>query len=443
MSRGIEISSNNLNGELVNIVFTADTGSTITNFGDLTIPASLVTDYYYGQYNIYTYTYDANYTFSINQPVTGYGFNLIALPYNFPTSGNTIMTDNNSGIPSGTTNPNLFVGPGQDGIYWSSVDIDGINRDDYFSQFTGQSVTFTISQNGSTAIYSGDSNSFQSWSFTGGSGYVFGYGIQQEGYPSSGDTVLIQSATTQWVIGNPVYISAVINNPVTPTPTPTPTESSVPSVTPTPTPTPTASRTVSGDAIRDALTVSVDAYDAAEIGNFIQVTSEEYLSVIDSTSSSRFIMDDADATSTGPTSFSTEFNFAYPDSNNPLGIIEAGNYIIGYTYRAVHGQVASVTTYLRESNNPSGTYTKIGNDIIFDSVAENSNYYFIRKSPETATSEPSFVSFYASGPGSLITVNGKSNYPVYYSAGVDTNNWTLWTNDYPILQVIGTPTKQW
>ena len=131
------------------------------------------------------------------------------------------MTDSDSGIQTGTTNPNLFAGPTPNGIYWSNVDIDGINRDSYFSQFTGQSVTFTISQNGSTAIYSGDSNSFQSWSFTGGTGYVFGYGIQQAGYPSPGDTVLIQSATTQWVIGDPVYISAVINNPVTPTPTPT------------------------------------------------------------------------------------------------------------------------------------------------------------------------------------------------------------------------------
>jgi len=285
MSRGIRIDSNNLSGDTVHITFTPNTGDTSVDFGIVTFPASLVTDYYYGEYTISSQTYQSVYTYVISQgesvlvddlgnfittddgdlmimleivsptptptntpnptvtptvtttpdptpsitpsvtpspvPVTGYGFNLIALPYNFPTSGNTIMTDSASGIQTGSTNPNLFVGPTSNGIYWNNVDIDGINRDSYFSQFTGQSVTFTISQNGSTAIYSGDSNSFQSWSFTGGTGYVFGYGIQQAGYPSPGDTVLIQSATTQWVIGDPVYISAVINNPVTPTPTPT------------------------------------------------------------------------------------------------------------------------------------------------------------------------------------------------------------------------------
>jgi hypothetical protein len=58
----------------------------------------------------------------------------------------------------------------------------------------------------------------------------------QSGY-TSGTTVLIQSATTQWVTGQTVYISAEINVPVTPTPTPTPT------TTPTPTPTPTNTET--------------------------------------------------------------------------------------------------------------------------------------------------------------------------------------------------------
>jgi hypothetical protein len=183
------------------------------------------------------------------QPVTGYSFNLIDLPYNFPTSGNTIM--NASSGQTGTTEVNLLSTSSR-GIYWNSIDSDGVDRSSYFSQFTGQSITITLSQTGSTAIYSGDTDSLKYWSAnTGtppgvpGTGFVFGTGI---GLPPtntpSGTAVLIQSATTEWDYGIPVYISVTINTPgATPTPTPTPTTSL--SVTPTMTPTPTASEVIS------------------------------------------------------------------------------------------------------------------------------------------------------------------------------------------------------
>ena len=161
-------------------------------------------------------------------PVTGYSFNLVVLPYNYPSSGNTIMVD--QATPgSGTTNPNVFATT-NNGIYFNAIDTNGVNRTNYFATFTGQSITLTISQTGSTAIYSGDSKAFQSWSSGGDSGFTFGYGIAQPGY-SAGTTSLIQSATTNWVTGQTVTISAVVNGAgVTPTPTAT-------SVTPTPTPT--------------------------------------------------------------------------------------------------------------------------------------------------------------------------------------------------------------
>jgi hypothetical protein len=176
---------------------------------------------------------------------TGYSFNLIVLPYNFPTTGNTIM--NQGATQTGTTNPNLLTTSGR-GIYFNTIDSNGIDRESYFSQFTGQSVTITMNQTGSTVIYSGDTNAFKYWSAnTGtppgvaGDGFVFGTGV---GVPpsntSSGTAVLIQSATTEWVTGVTVYISVEINSPVTPTPTPTATPTPTPTATPTPTPTPTA-----------------------------------------------------------------------------------------------------------------------------------------------------------------------------------------------------------
>jgi hypothetical protein len=76
-----------------------------------------------------------------------------------------------------------------------------------------------MTQTGSTAIYSGDTSAFKYWSGnTGeppgvaGDGFVFGtqVGVPPLGIPS-GNAVLIQSATTNWTVGLPVYISAVIN----------------------------------------------------------------------------------------------------------------------------------------------------------------------------------------------------------------------------------------
>ena len=182
-------------------------------------------------------------------PVTGYGFNLVVLPYTLPSSGNTIM--NQGAVQTGTTNPNELTISGR-GIYFNSIDSNGVDRESYFSQFTGQSVTITMSQTGSTAIYSGDSQSLKYWTTTGDTGFVFGteIGIPPLNTPS-GNAVLVQSATTQWVTGQTVYISVEINVPVTPTPTvtptntptETPTNTPTPTVTDTPTPTPTISET--------------------------------------------------------------------------------------------------------------------------------------------------------------------------------------------------------
>ena len=144
-------------------------------------------------------------------PVTGYGYNLIALPYSFPELGNSIM--NNPGDnTSGSTEINLLSSTGR-GFYFNSFDSSSADTRNYFSGFTGQSVTITFSQTGNTAIYSGDTNSFKYWeSSPTDNGFVFGTGI---GAPPtnipSGTAVLIQSATTNYTIGLPVYVSLLVN----------------------------------------------------------------------------------------------------------------------------------------------------------------------------------------------------------------------------------------
>ena len=183
-------------------------------------------------------------------PVTGYSFNLVDLPYNFPSSGNSIMNDPTGNV-SGSTEINLLATTGR-GFYFNKIDSESIDRISYYSGFTGHSVTITLTQNSSTAIYSGDTDSFKFWTTNyGDEGFVFGTNI---GFPPtnipSGVATLIQAAPTPWVIGDLVYVSVTINeSEVTPTPTitetvtptitPTITETVTPTITPTITPTST------------------------------------------------------------------------------------------------------------------------------------------------------------------------------------------------------------
>ena len=164
-------------------------------------------------------------------PGQSYGFNLVELPYNFPSSGNSIM-NNSSGITSGATTINE-LGDTSRGFYFNSIDVDGFDRTSYFSSFTGQNVTITFTQNGNTAIYSGDTDSFKNWSQSGNTGFVFGTGIgvPPSGTPS-GSATLLQASPTDYTFGLPVYVSLNGGVPSS-TPTPTPTETSA--VTPTPT----------------------------------------------------------------------------------------------------------------------------------------------------------------------------------------------------------------
>jgi hypothetical protein len=136
-------------------------------------------------------------------PVTGYGYNLVVLPYAPPTSGNTIFPRFTvTGETSGVTTPNTF---NVNGVYWNAIDNLSVNRTSYYSGMTGTSVTAYFTQNGDTAIYSGSSTAF---TFEGPPGQqAFNYNPGA----SPSQLVLIQSASTNFVTGQTVYISYVVN----------------------------------------------------------------------------------------------------------------------------------------------------------------------------------------------------------------------------------------
>lgn len=192
-------------------------------------------------------------------PISGFGYNLVALPYNFPSDGNAIM--NNNPLTTGSTQINLLATAGR-GFYFNSIDTTLTDRTSYYSGFTGQTITITFTQNGDSAIYSGDTNSFKFWSTTGDTGFVFGTGI---GVPPlgtpSGNAVLIQSATTTWVTGATVYVTAQIYVP--PSATPTPTATVTPTVTVTPTNTQTQTPTPTSTLIYNTFFVNNTTSNAA------------------------------------------------------------------------------------------------------------------------------------------------------------------------------------
>ena len=136
-------------------------------------------------------------------PVTGYGYNLVVLPYAPPTSGNTIFPRFTvTGETSGVTTPNTF---NVNGVFWNAIDNSSVNRTSYYSGMTGTSVTAYFTQNGDTAIYSGSSTAF---TFEGPPGQqAFNYNPQTR----PGQLVLTQSASTNFVTGQTVYISYVVN----------------------------------------------------------------------------------------------------------------------------------------------------------------------------------------------------------------------------------------
>jgi hypothetical protein len=135
-------------------------------------------------------------------PVTGFGYNLVVLPYNPPTSGNTIFpTFATPGLNSGTTNPNTFD---VNGIYWNIIDNSSVDRTSYYSGMTGVSVTAYFTQNSNTVIYSGSPTAFI-FDIAAGGGFNYNPGARP------GQLTLIQSAPTNFVTGQTVYISYIVN----------------------------------------------------------------------------------------------------------------------------------------------------------------------------------------------------------------------------------------
>jgi hypothetical protein len=193
-----------------------------------------------------------------------------------------------------------------------------------------------------------------------------------------------------------------------------------------------------GDAIRTAIGASYySAYDAASVGNFIEVNSTAYNNVIAQVSGATSYGTTEAQMAAGSGAAWGNFMVSNP-SQTPVPI---SNYVIAWS--SIPGNGGTQIMYTSSSLS-SNTYNIVGNSI---SVSSGSSIrrYFVRKAPNVATTGSPYFATYSS-TGSVtkgpIVVN-----QVYKAAGGNTvtTPFSIWTGSVaaPAFQYIVTSTKSW
>ena len=128
-------------------------------------------------------------------PIVGFGY-MLNTDFNLPPTGDTVFL--NYITSTGITTPNQFAVSDR-AVYWSYVDMDGVNRYSYYSNLLiNNSYLITFTQSGATATYSGNTVSFA----IDGSNF-----FHDETAPlQAGQLVLISGSPINFVVNQPVYI---------------------------------------------------------------------------------------------------------------------------------------------------------------------------------------------------------------------------------------------
>lgn len=190
-----------------------------------------------------------------------------------------------------------------------------------------------------------------------------------------------------------------------------------------------------GDAIRSAIGASYStSYDAATVGNWIEVNSTAYNNVLTQVSGSTIYgMTEAVMTGANGTAWAS-----FMIANSSQTPVPTNNYVIAWSSIPSNGGTQIIYT---SSSLNSNTYTKLGNSL---SVTGSSRRYYIRKAPTTKTSGDTYFGVYSSS-GSI--TRGSYSNTVYKAGGGDTvttpfSNWTG-PSAAPAFQYIVTSTLSW
>ena len=248
-----------------------------------------------------------------------------------------------------------------------------------------------------------------------------------------------------WLNNNGYWTSFI--PPVTPTPTvtftQTPTNTITPSITPTitltqtPTLTPSPSGSSGVDSLRSQMTTSLSSYTAANVNDWVKITSTEYNNIFNNiVGATKKGNTDVQINTRDVCAGFTEVQFSSnSDVNVPL-IINAGEYPIAFISETWNGNSNVRFGYTTTFHTGSPTY---GNSVSILPVQRN---YYVRKAPNGIESAPATQTLYPA-----LKIDGNSFNCVTGTRGWYSTNggttWNSWVNNIAKFQMIVTTTKSW
>ncbi len=191
------------------------------------------------------------------------------------------------------------------------------------------------------------------------------------------------------------------------------------------------------DTLRQQMTSSLVAYDAATDGNWVKITKTEYdnvaLNVVGATKKGN--SDVQVNTRASLTSVSTYW-VSFGASGVPTFQINSGEYVIGLISEAWNQNTGQTTLGYTTTFN-GNTITQIGGNTAGTSIGGNRDYYVLKK-PSTAATETRYPVMKMS-----VSPNAVNGWNGYYTTN-DGASWTSLPNtQVSKIQIITTSTKSW
>lgn len=206
--------------------------------------------------------------------------------------------------------------------------------------------------------------------------------------------------------------------------------------------------TVAESVIRSLLTVSQAAWDAAIAGSAVRVTPEEYRAVRAAENVNWFIQSPNDTDLSNTTNWSVNFTVSYGNQTYPEAVVPSGRYVIGFMVKRAlnmsNGTTVTTTLLSSTTSATAGFTTLVAASFVKSQVYVGSvELCFLIKNPASPTAATTWFAHHQVGSGSLVVVQNKTNYPMYYASGLSATPSTIFTGSYPVFQVLATPEVLW
>jgi hypothetical protein len=197
---------------------------------------------------------------------------------------------------------------------------------------------------------------------------------------------------------------------------------------------------LSGDKIRESLTTSIPAYDAAAVNTWVNVTATEYNNLLTKVVGALRYAASETHMNTTPTSWWWGNYTVATNTNAPK--VPASHYIIAWSVRTGSNISTAVNSKLKISTQQNSGYTVYGSTLPnTGNIPAMTRMYYIMKRPEILTPlTPCFTAVYAASDYFLGVKGGGGS--EYFSSGDNTSPSSPVANE-SYSQVIATPLRQW